>query len=161
MSPAKAMLSTEQKSFFNEKGYLILRDIMSESEAKDLQSWAQQIHDLPRTEDVPWMPYEEVQPDGKRVLCRTENFANSHEGFGGLLRGEQLLHILSQLSGEEMSLFKEKINYKLAGSGGFDPHIDSTAYTHVKKIKVRFLAPFPPVAYSGSALDHLAGCGFN
>ncbi|KAG2016929.1 hypothetical protein GB937_005831 [Aspergillus fischeri] len=34
-----------------------------------------------------------------------------------------------------MLLFKEKINYKLAGSGGFDPHIDANAYTHVKDIK--------------------------
>lgn len=34
-----------------------------------------------------------------------------------------------------MLLFKEKINYKLQGSGGFAPHIDSTAYTHVKNIK--------------------------
>ena len=33
-----------------------------------------------------------------------------------------------------MLLFKEKINYKLAGSGGFAPHLDSTAYTHVKNI---------------------------
>jgi ectoine hydroxylase-related dioxygenase (phytanoyl-CoA dioxygenase family) len=34
-----------------------------------------------------------------------------------------------------MLLFKEKINYKLAGSGGFAPHIDAVAYTHVKNIK--------------------------
>jgi ectoine hydroxylase-related dioxygenase (phytanoyl-CoA dioxygenase family) len=27
------------------------------------------------------------------------------------------------------------VNYKLAGSGGFSPHLDSTAYTHVKNIK--------------------------
>ncbi|KAK1020071.1 hypothetical protein LTR33_019245, partial [Friedmanniomyces endolithicus] len=34
-----------------------------------------------------------------------------------------------------MLLFKEKINYKLAGAGGDAAHIDSSAYTHVKKIK--------------------------
>jgi ectoine hydroxylase-related dioxygenase (phytanoyl-CoA dioxygenase family) len=34
-----------------------------------------------------------------------------------------------------MCPFKEKINHKLAGSGGFAPHIDATAYTHVKDIK--------------------------
>ena len=33
------------------------------------------------------------------------------------------------------SLTGVQVNYKLAGSGGFSPHIDSTAYTHVKKIK--------------------------
>jgi ectoine hydroxylase-related dioxygenase (phytanoyl-CoA dioxygenase family) len=32
-------------------------------------------------------------------------------------------------------LMSGKVNYKLAGSGGFSPHIDSTAYTHVKNIK--------------------------
>jgi 2-aminoethylphosphonate dioxygenase len=58
-----------------------------------------------------------VNAQGKTVLCRTENYANHHDGFSELLRGEKLLGILKQLSGEEMLLFKEKINYKLAGSG--------------------------------------------
>ncbi len=51
------------------------------------------------------------------MLCRTENYANSHDGFNSLLRGQKLLGLLKQLSGEDMLLFKEKINYKLAGSG--------------------------------------------
>lgn len=80
-------------------------------------------------------PSQEVNAQGARVLCRTENYANYHEGFNALLRGPKLLDMLKQLAGEEMLLFKEKINYKLAGSGGFSPHIDSTAYTHIKDIK--------------------------
>lgn len=32
-------------------------------------------------------------------------------------------------------LTESAVNYKLAGSGGFAPHIDSTAYTHVKNMK--------------------------
>jgi len=51
------------------------------------------------------------------VLCRTENFADCHQGLGNLLRSDKLLSILQELSGEPMVLFKEKINYKLAGSG--------------------------------------------
>jgi ectoine hydroxylase-related dioxygenase (phytanoyl-CoA dioxygenase family) len=78
---------------------------------------------------------QEINASGKRVLCRTENFADDHVGFNSLLRSTSLLQVLEQLAGEEMLLFKEKINYKLAGSGGFAPHIDSTAYTHVKNIK--------------------------
>ena len=69
------------------------------------------------------------------MLCRTENFANHHPGFDNLLRGPRILHLLEQLAGEPMLLFKEKINYKLSGSGGFAPHIDSTAYTHIKNVK--------------------------
>jgi 2-aminoethylphosphonate dioxygenase len=37
--------------------------------------------------------------------------------LNSLLRGEKLLNVLEQLAGEKMLLFKEKINYKLAGSG--------------------------------------------
>jgi hypothetical protein len=58
-----------------------------------------------------------VNAYGQRVLCRTENFANSHAGFGNFLRGQRVLSVLEQLATEEMLLFKEKINYKLAGSG--------------------------------------------
>ena len=129
------MLSPDQLSSFEHKGYLILRDMMSPKQVADLQKWSQEVHDLPRTKDATYMPYEEVQKDGKRVLCRTENFANIHKGFDGLLRGKSLIDLLSQLAQEPMVLFKEKINYKLAGSGGFDPHIDATAYTHIKDVK--------------------------
>ncbi len=96
---------------------------------------------------------------------------NSHAGLNSLLRGEKLLQLLAELSEEPMLLFKEKINYKLAGSGrfsplfysipamwvlsiplssqhclklftnnkpvsgGFAPHIDAVAYTHIKDVK--------------------------
>ncbi|KAF9530927.1 hypothetical protein CPB83DRAFT_809836 [Crepidotus variabilis] len=135
MMPSNTPLTDEQLASFSKNGYLILRDVLSTQETTALQRWAQEIHDLPCTEHSSWMPYDEIQPNGTRVLCRTENFADSHTGFGALLRGETFLRILNQLSGEEMILFKEKINYKLAGSGGYSAHIDSTAYTHIKNVK--------------------------
>ena len=61
--------------------------------------------------------FQEVSSRGEHILCRTENYADSHKGFGDLLRGKKLLGLLEQLSGEPYLLFKEKINYKLAGSG--------------------------------------------
>lgn len=147
-------LTQEQLQSFQERGYLLVRSFFTAEEARILQQWAQEVHDLPRTPGVPWMPYEEVNGQGDRVLCRTENFVNSHQGFDSFLRGHRALSTLQQLAGEEMLLFKEKINYKLAGSGksrknlqpsliiflpdstgGFDPHIDANAYTHVRNIK--------------------------
>lgn len=101
-------ISPEQQDFFEKKGYLILRDVLSESEVTDLQRWAQEVHDLPRTAETPWMPYEEINASGQRVLCRTENYANYHSQFNGLLRGTKLLGILGQLAKEDMLLFKEK-----------------------------------------------------
>ena len=101
-------ITSEQQSFFDKKGYLILRDVMSPEEVAALQRWAQEVHNLPRTSETPWMPYEEVNASGKRVLCRTENYANYHRQFNGLLRGQKMLTILGQLAREDMLLFKEK-----------------------------------------------------
>ncbi len=66
-------ISLEQQKFFDEKGYLILRDVLNKEEVIQLGQWAQEVHDLPRTAETPWMPYEEINAAGKRVLCRTEN----------------------------------------------------------------------------------------
>jgi hypothetical protein len=101
-------ISSEQQIFFDERGYLVLRDVMSAEETVALQHWAQEVHDLPRTSESPWMPYEEINASGKRVLCRTENYANYHPKFNGLLRGSKMLGILGQLAREDMLLFKEK-----------------------------------------------------
>lgn len=84
----------------------------------NLQSWVDEVHDWPTNEACSWMPYAEINADGRLVLSRTENFATSHGELNELLRGEKLLGVLRELSGEDMVLFKEKINYKLAGSGG-------------------------------------------
>lgn len=118
-------ISREERASFERNGFLIIRDFLLPSETRDLQKWAQEVHDWPTDESSPWMPYAEINARGQRVLCRTENYAASHNGLNGLLRGERLLNVLLELSGENMVLFKEKINYKLAKSGGFAAHIDS------------------------------------
>ncbi|KAL2811870.1 hypothetical protein BJX63DRAFT_443853 [Aspergillus granulosus] len=151
-------LSADQLQGFRERGYLLIPGFFSKEESKNLQQWAQEVHDLPRTPEVPWMPYEEINSQGERVLCRTENFANSHAGFDSFLRGKRATSVLSQLAGEEMILFKEKINYKLAGSGGFDPHIDANAYTHVKNIKhLTILAAVDEMTSANGGLEVVDG----
>lgn len=117
MNNSHYSLSSEQLRIFRDRGYLLVRGFFTAEESELLREWAQEVHDLPCTPDVPWMPYQEVNSDGKRVLCRTENFANSHAGLDSFLRGQRAISLLQQLAGEEMLLFKEKINYKLAGSG--------------------------------------------
>ncbi|OJI85336.1 hypothetical protein ASPTUDRAFT_41549 [Aspergillus tubingensis CBS 134.48] len=151
-------LTGDQLHFYEEKGYLLIQGFFNPPETKVLQQWTQEVHDLPRTPDATYMPYEEVNAEGKRVLCRTENYANSHAGFDSFLRGERILSVLRQLATEDMILFKEKINYKLAGSGGFSPHIDANAYTHVKKIKhLTVLAAVDEMTSENGGLDVVDG----
>jgi ectoine hydroxylase-related dioxygenase (phytanoyl-CoA dioxygenase family) len=50
------------------------------------------------------------------------------------------------------------VNYKLAGSGGFSPHVDSTAYTHVKNIKhLTILLAVDPSNMSNGGLEVAEG----
>lgn len=51
-------LSPQQLQSFEEKGYLVIPGFLSSDEPQRLQQWAQEVHDLPRTGDVPYMPYE-------------------------------------------------------------------------------------------------------
>lgn len=51
-------LTEEQCDFFQDHGYLILRNILSDSEVADLQRWAQEVYNWPRNDNSPWMPYE-------------------------------------------------------------------------------------------------------
>ena len=123
-------LSFAQKASFAENGYLILSDVLSPTEIISLKIWAQEIHDLPRTPDCPYLPYEEINRlTGERVLCRTENFVSSHKGFDSLLRGKTFIKILEQLAGKEMLLFKEKsepLSQKLRNSSETDKQKKST-----------------------------------
>ena len=59
--------------------------------------------------------YENV--GGKKTLCRTENFLPYHDGVRNLIHGK-LSKVMSDLFRESAVLFKEKINYKLAGAAG-------------------------------------------
>lgn len=128
-------LAPTQLSHFETEGYLILRasehNLVSPSE---LQRWATEVQNLPR-ENGKWMPYDEITPSGERQLMRTENFADYHDDFADLLHGQNLRGILGQLAGDDMALFKEKINYKLPGGNGFGAHLDAPAYDHIGQIE--------------------------
>lgn len=127
-------LTAEQLRGYERDGYLLLRDFVTSKDLEAIQRWSSDVHAWPN-ERGKWMHYEEVKRDGGRTLCRTENFANYHQGFEALLRGKRARGLLAQLSGEEMLLFKEKINYKNPGAGGFDAHTDAPAYQHAGALK--------------------------
>ena len=58
---------------------------------------------------------------GDKQLCRAENFADFHPEMSRLSR-EIILGTVSDLFDEQAVLFKEKVNFKLAGGGGFLAH---------------------------------------
>lgn len=128
-------ISPAQKEHFDSQGFIILRASEHGAvEPSTVQAWAEEVLNFPE-ETGKWMPYYEVTSSGERQLMRTENFAPYHEGLGSLLFGDQIRNILAQVTGENMLLFKDKINYKLAGGNGFGAHLDAPAYDHVGRIE--------------------------
>jgi hypothetical protein len=61
---------------------------------------------------------------GTRVLSRIERFVEYAPGLATLVRDSRIVDLTSALLGEPAVLFKDKINFKMPGGGGFTPHQD-------------------------------------
>ncbi|EFA82004.1 hypothetical protein PPL_05239 [Heterostelium album PN500] len=124
-------ISEEQRKSFNESGFLVLKDLLTEEEKVNMVAWVKEISELPPTKGK-WMQYyEDNLVTKEKQLCRTENFTPFHDGIRSIIKGEKLMGTLAQLIGQPVLLFKEKINYKQAGGGGFPAHQDAPAYVQL------------------------------
>lgn len=122
------MQSIEQRQGqqWNRDGYVLLTDRMTMSERDDLARWVSETAAWPE-QPGKWMKWYE-QTERGRQLCRVEDFVPYHDELAGLLRGAKLAAALEFLLGEPAALFKEKINFKLPGGAGFQPHQDAPAF---------------------------------
>ncbi|KAA8569872.1 hypothetical protein EYC84_002215 [Monilinia fructicola] len=144
-------LSSKQRLFYEEHGYLVINDGFTSEEIEKHKIWANLVHDLPLVkEPCGYLQYQEINSKGERVLCRVENFAEEVIGFAGLLRGAKLLGIVNQLANSYMVLFKDKLNYKFAGSGGFAAHVDRAGYGTFSNLKHLSIAIAIDPAHAGN-----------
>mmetsp|Transcript_26860 Transcript_26860/g.30742 ORF Transcript_26860/g.30742 Transcript_26860/m.30742 type:complete len:407 (-) Transcript_26860:79-1299(-) len=60
----------------------------------------------------------------RRELTRFENFVTNHSGWKDLCYN-YITKCISAIMGQEMVLFKEKLNLKPPGGSGFAPHLDT------------------------------------
>jgi hypothetical protein len=122
------MISEQQVAAFRRDGYLNLPGFFDSSELERILSWVDEIQSWPETPGEHMMYFEQSR-DGKdtRLLNRLENFVPYHDGLAQLCFGDGLLGGCGDLFGESAVLFKEKINFKLPGGDGFEPHQDVQA----------------------------------
>lgn len=153
-------LTSEQLRFWNENGYLLLKGYFSGKMKQDLADW---VGDLERRPETPgkWMKYFErsaISPGSGRLLCRVEDFLPYHDGLRELLTGDAILSIVSELMGESAVLFKEKINYKLAGGGGFASHQDAPAFvTFGQKYHITLMVGIDDATPENGCLEMVRG----
>jgi ectoine hydroxylase-related dioxygenase (phytanoyl-CoA dioxygenase family) len=122
------ILSHEQIADFERDGFLVVRNMFDEAEMREIAAWTDEMHQRPEAPGQYMKYFEESAFDsGQRILNRLENFEPYHEGFSRLFASERIQGSAGQLMGEPAVMFKEKINFKLPGGGGFDPHQDQQA----------------------------------
>jgi hypothetical protein len=113
---------------FRNDGFVIVRGLFGGERMAEIRRWMDELEAYPEEPGGVWFYYEDSlrEPD-KRVLSRIEHFEGFHGGLSWLMRGPALQERASELFGEPAVLFKEKVNFKMPGGRGFEPHQDVQA----------------------------------
>ena len=122
-------LSSERHREWKTSGYLKIPGFFSAEEANDLQAWVSEISGWEPAPDK-WMHHYESTPAGPR-LSRSENFVPYHTDLRATVTDGKVLDVVSGLMAEPAVLYKEKINYKYPGGGGYAAHQDAPAYEFI------------------------------
>jgi hypothetical protein len=113
---------------FRRGGFVVVPGLFQSAEMERISRWVDELETAPELPGRHWMYFEVSQSrPGERLLNRIENFAPFHPELSALLQGEPLVGAVSALLGEPAVLFKDKINFKLPGGGGFEAHQDAQA----------------------------------
>lgn len=65
-------LTDAQIAQFDEQGYLILSNVMSDEEANRLTGWTKEVKESTPSSGAGYMPYMEIDKQGRRVLTVSE-----------------------------------------------------------------------------------------
>lgn len=144
---------------YRRDGYGVARRIFSGDETAKIRGWAD---DVARAGPVAGGPMaysdEPARAAGRDLLSRVEYFRNSHAGFRALTEDPRLLAFLERLFGEPAVLFKDKINYKLPGTAGFEPHQDAQAgWGRYCATQVTVLVSLDQASHENGCLELAAG----
>jgi len=119
-------LTDAQIGSFRRDGFVVVPGLVDAAGVKDIRQWTDDVQGWPETPGK-WMKYFEQDAAGRRLLNRLEDVLPFHPGFRALATSPAFAGACGQLFGEPAVLFKDKINFKQPGGGGFEPHQDVQA----------------------------------
>ena len=138
---------------FAEHGWVVV-DAVPTSARAEFGAWADDVAALP--DECGVLHHREATASGAQ-LCRSEHFLEAHPGLRGLLAAGPLLETAGTLLGEPAVLYKEKINYKLAGGAGYSPHQDAPAYPLIES-HVSAMIAIDVADETNGGLEVASGC---
>jgi hypothetical protein len=128
VSPDAGPLSAEALAAYAKTGWCAVPGFYSSAETARLTAWTEEVSALPEVPGTHAVYHEKSLIDGDPSLVqRIEDFCPFHAGFDDEMRRGRLAKAVEQLLGGPAVLFKEKINFKMAGGAGFEPHQDQQA----------------------------------
>ena len=148
-------LSRDQISFWKSNSYLTIRGLFEDQ----IGQISEKVNELAQWEPSKskWLNFYEM--DNVDVLSRIENFCPYHEYLSGILTGELIIDIISQLMGEEAVLYKDRINFKSPGGGAHSAHQDGVAYESSDNAEFDLsTAPFISILISIDPATEENGC---
>jgi 2-aminoethylphosphonate dioxygenase len=155
-APKPGPISLEQMS---RDGYLLVRSLVSLREVARLHRWTVELESAPEASGRHWVYREKSLTDPRRTLIqRIENFCPFHAEFDRFIRRGKLVRWVSFLMGGPVVLFKDKINLKLPGGGGFKAHQDQQAgWSHYAPLFVTAMVTLDPATPVNGCLRVAAG----
>lgn len=153
-----ARLTDAQKDLFRLNGWVLARGFFDAAETALIAQWTGEILARPETPGEHMVYYEDsLQEPGRRIVQRIEYFCGYHANFDRLVNGE-LKAAVAGLLDEDAVLFKEKINFKLPGGAGFEPHQDQQAgWSAYAPLFVTALATIDPATLANGCLEMARG----
>jgi ectoine hydroxylase-related dioxygenase (phytanoyl-CoA dioxygenase family) len=143
------VLDPDQLAAWRRDGFLVLRGALDAERTSQVQAWVDEITGW-AAEDGPGLHHFE-QTDAGPTLARSEDLIGHHDGVRALLTEGLLPELAGALFGEPAVLYKEKINYKQPGGGGFAPHQDAPAYRFVDH-HISVMVPLDPATEDSGCL---------
>jgi 2-aminoethylphosphonate dioxygenase len=159
-APAACREPTQQEcAHMARDGYLVVRDFFGVDQTRDILRWTRELETAPEMPGQHWVYHEDsLTEPGRRLIQRIENFCPFHTGFDDLIRHGALSRWTAALMGGEVVLFKEKINFKMAGGPGFKAHQDQQAgWTRYAPLFVTALVTIDPATIENGCLEIVPG----
>ena len=107
-------VAADARQSFERNGYVIARSLFTSKEAALHASWIDELAARPPSIGREMVYFEDsLTEPGARVLSRIERFAGYHDGLASLVADRRVLDAVAALLGDEPTLFKEKVNFKI------------------------------------------------
>lgn len=142
-------LDDQQREAWRRDGYLVLRGALDEARVAEIAAWVDEVEGW-ATGGGPGLHHFEQTDDGP-TIARSEDLVGHHAGLRALLTEGLLVEVTGALFGEPALLYKEKVNYKQPGGGGFAPHQDAPAYRFVDH-HISVMVPLDPATVASGCL---------